>query len=654
MTLALSLVLLAFCLLFAALPLLRWLTPVEPSPLKLMLFSALLSPALAAGLHGLFALGLGASGARWGTLVLLAALFFVPQARALRRAPLGRAAWLAVGCALLAAGWLAALLFGSAGAMRLGHDGLGWQVGLAQYLLAGGALEQPWLAGAPLQCSPLAAWLVAGLAALTGLGPAWIFAALASWSCALVLLCLHLWSAALWRSGRADVGVILLALFGWGTWSWWSPLPEIGGGWAVALARVTHAEPGAVLHSGMAWIRGGPGVLALAYGFGGLYAGTHALRHGAAPWPLLAGICLALCLGVHPLLGVALVVVHLTVLWVAALSGGPRGAVLRRSLGEFGLPLIPAILLSLRFSVGTTPQRVLTPEVAGAALVPGLGLLALALFGGYLALRGGGPGPGANGDARLSRVDRRTLVLQLVLMVACLSLVGCYADGVHKDHALFLRAQGLGLAVLGAGIFALRLDSLRRAPLLVLPLALALLLVTSGMRVAHWSQGVHQRLAGTSFGISDPRGHLRHQGKTPRSLALQQLRELELAPRTVLALRNKVPAERLPPEPGISMAGIPAGLPLLVDLDGGDLAKERSARLKEVLMGRMHSAANLSAFLLVPGRDVLLLVDEVDREASAPGFAPGGPRGVDRVLESSGLQRVVDLDGCALYLWREK
>jgi hypothetical protein len=304
--------------------------------------------------------------------------------------------------------------------------------------------------------------------------------------------------------------------------------------------------------------------------------------------------------------------------------------------------------------VGTTPQRVLTPEVAGAALVPGLGLLALALFGGYLALRGGGPGPGANGDARLSRVDRRTLVLQLVLMVACLSLVGCYADGVHKDHALFLRAQGLGLAVLGAGIFALRLDSLRRAPLLVLPLALALLLVTSGMRVAHWSQGVHQRLAGTAFGISDPRGHLRHQGKTPRSLALQQLRELELAPRTVLALRNKVPAERLPPEPGISMAGIPAGLPLLVDLDGGDLAKERSARLKEVLMGRMHSAANLSAFLLVPGRDVLLLVDEVDREASAPGFAPGGPRGVDRVLESSGLQRVVDLDGCALYLWREK
>ena len=178
----------------------------------------------------------------------------------------------------------------------------------------------------------------------------------------------------------------------------------------------------------------------------------------------------------------ALVVVHLTVLWVAALSGGPRGAVLRRSLGEFGLPLIPSILLSLRFSVGTTPQRVLTPEVAGAALVPGLGLLALALFGGYLALRGGGPGPGANGDARLSRVDRRTLVLQLVLMVVCLSLVGCYADGVYKDHALFLRAQGLGLAVLGAGIFALRLDSLRRAPLLVLPLALALLLLPSSRR----------------------------------------------------------------------------------------------------------------------------------------------------------------------------
>ncbi|HIG87776.1 MAG TPA: hypothetical protein EYQ25_12090 [Planctomycetes bacterium] len=654
MTLALSLVLLAFCLLFAALPLLRWLTPVEPSALKLMLFSALLSPALAAGLHGLFALGLGANGARWGTLVLLAALFFVPQARALRRAPLGRAAWLAVGCALLAAGWLAALLFGSAGAMRLGHDGLGWQVGLAQYLLAGGALEQPWLAGVPLQCSPLAAWLVSGLAALTGFGPAWIFAALASWSCALVLLCLHLWSAALWRSGRADVGVILLALFGWGAWSWWSPLPGIGGGWAVAMARVTHAEPGAVLHSGMAWIRGGPGVLALAYGFGGLYAGTHALRHGAAPWPLLAGICLALCLGVHPLLGVALVVVHLIVLWVAALSGGPRGAVLRRSLGEFGLPLIPAILLSLRFSVGTTPQRVLTPDVASAALAPGLGLLALALIGGYLALRGGGLGPGVNGDAPLSRVDRRTLVLQLVLMAACLSLVGYCVDGVHQDHALFFRAQGLGLAVLGAGIFTLRLDSLRRAPLLVLPLALALLLVTSGMRVAYWSQGVHQRLAGIAFGISDPRGHLRHQGKTPRSLALQQIRELELAPRTVLALRNEVPAERLPPEPGISMAGIPAGLSLLVDLDGVDLAKERSARLKEVLMGRMNSGANLSAFLMVPGRDVLLLVDEVDREASAPGFAPGVPRGVDRVLESSGLQRVVDLDGCALYLWREK
>lgn len=658
MTLALSLGLLFFCLVLAALPLLRRMSPVEPSPFKLLLFSALLSPPLAVLVHGLVGLVVDGAAARWGALLCLGLSFLLPQPRAVRRAALGRAAWLALGCAGLAALGLARLLFSGEGAMRLGHDGLGWQVSLSQFLLAGGSLEQPWLAGAALECSPLSAWLVAGLAGLTGLGPALIFAALACWSCALVLLCLHLWSAALWRSERADLGVLFLALFGWGSWTAWSALPDPGGGWAVALARVTAGEPGAVLHSGMAWIRGGPGVLALAFGFGGLYAGSHALRHGAAPWPLLAGICLGLCLGIHPLFGAALVGVHCTVLLVAARLGGPRGPVLRRSLLEFSLPVLPSILLAWRYSGAMTPQRVLTPEASIAALVPGLGLALLALVGVWIAwVRN--PHCGEGEAQRPPEKDCKILVLHLILMATSLGVVAYLADEIHQDHALFLRAAGMGLAVLGAGSFSSVHSPWGKRFSLVSGFALvaclfALVLTVSGLRVASWSGSVHERLAAVSFGIDDARGHLTHRETSARSQALGMLSSLDLAPGTVLALRTDVAAERLPPEPGISLAGVTAGIPLLVDLDLGPRHSQRLDRLQEVLLGRMHPGAQLPAFLMVPGRDVLVLVDEVDREASVPGLASSGPRGVDRALEASGLLRVVDLDGCAVYLWRNK
>ena len=660
MNLALSLLLLAFCSLFAALPILRRLSPSESAPLKLLLFSALLSPALAAGIHTLLEPALGPASARWGTLLLLASTFLLPQERRPDRVPMGRAAWLAILMALGAALFLAILLFGNEAAIRLGHDGLAWQVGLAEFMLNGGGLEQPWLAGAPLECSPLAGWIVAGLGALTGFGSAWIYAALACWSCALVLLCLHLWSALLWRSGRCDVGVLFLGLFAWGGSYWWQSLPSIGGGWAVALAGVTDGEPGAVLHSGMAWIRGGPGVLAMAYGFGGLYAGAHALRHGSAPWPFLSGLCLALCLGIHPLFGASLVVVHLLTLGIMRVGGvGFAGA--GRSLVEFLLPLVPAILLVWRFSARFTPQRVLTPTVDFPALAPGLGLLSLALISAYLALNFGFTGkpqgsPGSVGlDAsKLSPRQGRTLVLQLILTALSLVLVGWFGDGVHRDHAFFFRAQGLGLAVLAAGIFGVRDVSWRRTPVLLLPLALAMVMIVSGMRVAHWAHGVHLRLGGVSYGITDSTGHLTLRGSSPRSLALQQIAKMDLAPGTVLALRTHVPNERLPPEPGRSMAGIPAGLALLADSDRGPLQVQRLALLQDVLMGRMHPSAELPSFLKVPGRDVLLVVDDVDRQSAARGPGVQGPGGLDQALLSRGMRQVVDLEGCAVYLWEHK
>lgn len=656
MSLVLSFGLLTFCLVLAALPLVRRLTPVEPSPFKLLLYSALLSPALCALVHGLIRIFSEGPVSRWGTLGLLGLGFLLPQPRPIRRAPLGRAAWGAIGLALLAAGGLAQLLFNAEGAMRLGHDGLGWQVALARFLLEGGALEQPMLAGAALECSPVSALIVASLSALSGLGSAWIFAALACWSCALVLLCLHLWSAALWRSEVADLGVLFLALFGWGSWAFWDLLPGVGGGWAVALARVTGGDPGAILHSGMAWIRGGPGVLALALGMGGLYGGSHALRHGKAPWPLLAGICLGLCVGVHPLFGMALVGAHCLTLLLAPRWGGPRGADQGRALVEFLLPVVPGFLVAWKFSLGLTPHRVLTPEVSSAALTPGIGLGVLALMGVWLGWRDRSPRDAAQSPLA-STLDRRILLVHLLLAGGCLLGFGFLADGTHRDHALFFRGAGLVLAVLSAGCFKFGVTArVKPYSWTCLPplvgCAFALLLILSGLRVAQWTGTVHERLKAVA--LAEPQGHLRHRGLSPRSRALQALRDHDLAPGTVLALRTDVPAERLPPEPGVSVAGVTAGLALLVDLDRGPRQAKRLERLKEVLLGRMNPGAHLAAFLMVPGRDVLVLVDEVDREASAPGFAPRGPRGVDRALESAGLSRVVDLDGCAVYLWRQK
>jgi hypothetical protein len=245
-------------------------------------------------------------------------------------------------------------------------------------------------------------------------------------------------------------------------------------------------------------------------------------------------------------------------------------------------------------------------------------------------------------------------VLQLILMVLSLALVGWFGDGVHRDHAFFFRAQGLGLAVLAAGIFGVREVSWRRTPVLLLPLALAMALIVSGMRVAHWAHGVHLRLGSVSYGITDPTGHLTLRGASPRSQALQQIAKMDLAPGTVLALRTHVSNERLPPEPGRSMAGIPAGLALLVDLNRGPLQAQRLALLQDVLLGRMHPSAELPSFLKVPGRDVMLVVDDMDRQSAARGPGVQGPGGLDQALLSRGMRQVVDLEGCAVYLWEHK
>ena len=200
--------------------------------------------------------------------------------------PACRAAWLAIGIALLAGVGLAAWLLRSCA--RTAHHGL-MTLGAARVLLEWVCAEDPRLAGAPLGVETQVHALAA-LSRLSGVGVAGCAAALGLWSIVTALVTIHLHSAVLWRDGRADLAARSLALVGVGALAGFRSRVRCERRLAVALARGVGGAPGEVLHSGMVWLRevhprgAGPGL-------GGLYAASHALRHGHAPLALLTGAC---------------------------------------------------------------------------------------------------------------------------------------------------------------------------------------------------------------------------------------------------------------------------------------------------------------------------------------------------------------------------
>lgn len=677
---ALGLLALAILLLLPGLPLVRRVTPVEPSPLKLGLFGALLSPAVVLALERAAAAVLPAGGVApvtWGLLGAGLLLGLCARgARPLRRAPLGRAAWMAVGLGVVAAAL--ALWWARGPAARLGHDGLARVLGAAQLLLETGRAEDPWLAGEPLGVETLHAHALAALARLSGLGVSWCAVGLNAWGVLCAVLTLHLSSAVLWRDGRADLAAPLLALLGAGGLAGLARLgaaADPSGGWAVALARAVGGAPGEVLHSGMVWLRGGPAVPALALTWAGLYAAAHGLRHGQAPWPLLTGLCLALALAWFPAVGIAGALAVLLLLPAADARARRPSALL-----PMVLPLVPAGLHAASLGLVGVEGRVLASSVAargaGWSLLPLVALAALGLARARPLLAGRAharlllglfaAAAAASGALALSSGDGPATLHLAVGPLAVLA-AGCVARAVRvgegalasadlgpvglegPDGAASVAGGGGGGARAIAGLGALGV----------------LLLLASGLALGASSAAVHERLARSPCSGADPLGRLQLRApRDPRQQALEALPE-----GLPVAMRLAAEDPRLPPAPGLSLRGVASGHALLVDplqLDGaaaatgeaqehgdprGEEVQRRSAAVSELLAGRVRSGVDVGAWLGLPGRSLAVLVDDLDRRRAHPGLDPAVAPLLDAHLESLGLRRLSTHGPVAAFLW---
>ena len=340
-------------------------TPVEPSPVKLWLFSSLLGLPLVAGLAWLAAGPLGASPqAAWAApFAVTGALALAASRRRLGVAPPGKAALAAVALgtlgAVLAWGWLAS-------ATGL-HAVLADPTALVHLTLADGAVRgqgsvNPWFVGGALDLRPAVAAALAGLAAAADVPVDRALPLAMGWSVLALTLCGYLAAAAAFREQAADragyrdllAAALALLLVG-------------------LLPALDVLRRGALL--GEASVGLDPGAaLARTYGAAALLAGLHAVRRGARPWPLLAALLTGVAALAQPWLGACLLVA----------VGGP--ALVR------GRSTLPPLLLGAclpAFWVGRAFGGFTLDQVAGAGPPEPLAWTAPALLGalGLLGLR---------------------------------------------------------------------------------------------------------------------------------------------------------------------------------------------------------------------------------------------------------------------------
>lgn len=301
-------------------PLLRATPAVEPSPLKLALFSSALSPVLVALLwHGLaMGLGLAVHQAWAGTFAAVGVLAFLGAGRRLSAAPAGAAAGLVCLSALVIACATAAAVWSDAGlGVRLSSNASIAEAAFAQALQGGFPWDNPWVAGLPLELRPGLAALLVAVAGPAQLLPLFCFGVVIAWCAALIAIAGYLASAALFREAagpRAGLRDATAAL-------------------AVVLLAVGLDGGRASVHR---W-------LSMAYTLAFLVAALHAVRRGARPWPGLCTILLGVLGCLHP--------------WVAA------GAMVALALA------------------GLAARRPMLPPLAALALLPGY--LLGRLFGGF-------------------------------------------------------------------------------------------------------------------------------------------------------------------------------------------------------------------------------------------------------------------------------
>lgn len=275
----------------AALGPLLVVTPVEPSRLKLALFSSLLSPLVVAALFAALHLGGGLTprSSLAGALASGGALALLGLRSPVRTAAPGRQESAAVLLSLVAAVALVLDGWGAAGAAARLADGGGVVAAtVADSWLAGRGLESPWFAGGPLDLRPAVSLVVAVLAGGIGAQPSFVAPLIAGWAAMLVGCAAYLGCAALARessprlAGARDLLAVFAALL---------VLPATRDPLLVELQGVGVIDPAEAL----TW----------ALGAGVLLSGLHALRSGAAPWPALFAACTLGLTLVHPWAGAA-------------------------------------------------------------------------------------------------------------------------------------------------------------------------------------------------------------------------------------------------------------------------------------------------------------------------------------------------------------
>lgn len=275
----------------AALGPLLAVTPVEPSRLKLALFSSLLSPLVIAVLFAALHLGVGVAprSALAGALVSGGVLALLGLRSPVRTAAPGRQESVAVLLSLAAA--IAVVLdgWGAAGsAARLADGGSVLAATVADGWLSGRGLDSPWFAGAPLDLRPAVSLVIAVLAGAIGAQPSFVAPLLAGWAAVLVGCAAYLACAALARessprlAGARDLLAVVAALL---------VIPATRDPLLLEQQGVGAIDPAEAL----SW----------AFGAGVLLSGLHALRSGAAPWPALLGASLLGLTLFHPWAGAA-------------------------------------------------------------------------------------------------------------------------------------------------------------------------------------------------------------------------------------------------------------------------------------------------------------------------------------------------------------
>ncbi|MGK0483295.1 MAG: hypothetical protein ACJAQ3_003278 [Planctomycetota bacterium] len=642
-------------------------TPVtEPSPLKLGLFSSVLSPALIAAVWAAFAFGLEVPVARaWAlTFLVTGVLATLGVRRRMSTVRAGRAAGLVCLFGMVAAGLACMVAWSDAGlAARLASSESIVQATLAQALQDGAPLTNPWVDGLPLKLRPtFAAWLVAA-AGPGHLLPLFSMGLVMGWCAFVLALGGYLLSAALFREARgsgaglrdvtAAVAVVLVAA------------ALDGGAWS------THR-----------W-------LSMAYTLAFLVAAVHAIRRGARPWPGLACLLLGILGLLHPWAAAGLAVAFalaavLTQRWLlpplAALALLPA-FLLGRLFGGFAhQQSVP--YLAPRAVPGSWTELVqaslgerfapagseLTSELIAVLVWAPFGLALLSLVFGWRSSIRAGADEATQESAALDRAAARSGAGFVLASVLALVGVAAILPADSRGDAPDLLAAALLVLAVGMGRWIQALPLGKVGPLLAM--------VLMGWLVVPVWRAQTGRAARTSPFVEEPYGLTVEQDRELEEglgAALSFLRASSFA-RDPLAILLREPGALgpVPRDEPVSITPLLSGMPLWGGraaspgtdqarsfapargeprTDLGDQPSDRRELLNTLFELESKWQPRFTRVLdaaRARGHTLVFLVTEADRRATSE--RGSGPRGVDDVIRRMGAEVIFEEGNVTVYV----